>query len=312
MNEQELLLEWYERCGRKELPWRNLMGDQASYGVYVSEVMLQQTRVSAVLEYFDAFMRAYPTLHSLSLASQDAVLLLWQGLGYYSRAKNLLKTAKMTGTKLPSDLDSLLALPGIGDYTARAILCFGFGQAVGFYDTNIKRFFCRYFALTAPSHKTLHRIAQDFLNLKNPFDHNQALLDLGALVCLPKNPHCKICPLHLTCKGRHHPSLYSAGKKVMYTPLTLHLGVYEEGGCVAMFRDQKWNGLYSFPEILPESGRWIGEVKHTRTHYKITAKIYRLYSLPKQAGIELLEDRERFPMSSLSRKILEKLKQCPS
>ncbi len=182
---QQRILEWYEKNGRKELPWRNLKRDGSeAYGVYVSEIMLQQTQVSRVLEtFYFPFLKRFPTLQALNNAQESEVLFLWQGLGYYSRARNMRKCAQICvkdyGANLPANVQSLKQLPGIGSYTAGAIACFGFGESVGFVDSNIKRLFARLFALQNPSQKELESLAQRLLNKSASFNHNQALLDLS-------------------------------------------------------------------------------------------------------------------------------------
>ena len=314
--EHEALLAWYEVCGRKHLPWRNLDPAIASYGVYVSEIMLQQTQVSSVLGYFERFMQAYPTLEALSGAKEEEVLVLWRGLGYYSRAKNLLKTARLTGGKLPDNLESLKKLAGIGDYTAGAILCFGFGKAVGFFDTNIKRFLSRFFAISAPSAKILQSLADGFLNKKDAFNHNQALLDLGALVCIAKNPRCNICPLARFCKGVENPTLYTPRKVVAYEALEVDLGLYEEEGRMAMVRDREYNLLYGLPRLhSPADGQssftaktkisLLGSFKHSRTRYKITARVYAIPVCPKDSEMIAIKDLPTTPLSSFALKALK-------
>ena len=314
--EHEALLAWYEVCGRKHLPWRNLDPAIASYGVYVSEIMLQQTQVSSVLGYFERFMQAYPTLEALSGAKEEEVLVLWRGLGYYSRAKNLLKTARLTGGKLPDNLESLKKLAGIGDYTAGAILCFGFGKAVGFFDTNIKRFLSRFFAISAPSAKILQSLADGFLNKKDAFNHNQALLDLGALVCIAKNPRCNICPLARFCKGVENPTLYTPRKVVAYEVLEVDLGLYEEEGRIAMVRDREYNLLYGLPRLQsPADGQpsftteakipLLGSFKHSRTRYKITARVYAIPTRPKDSEMIAIKDLPTTPLSSFALKALK-------
>ena len=314
--EHEALLAWYEVCGRKYLPWRNLDPAIASYGVYVSEIMLQQTQVSSVLGYFERFMQAYPTLEALSQAKEEEVLVLWRGLGYYSRAKNLLKTARLTGGKLPDNLESLKKLAGIGDYTAGAILCFGFGKAVGFFDTNIKRFLSRFFAISEPRAKILQSLADGFLNKKDAFNHNQALLDLGALVCIAKNPRCNICPLARFCKGVENPTLYTPHKAVAYEALEVDLGLYEEEGRIAMVRDREYNLLYGLPRLQsPVNGQpsfttevkipLLGSFKHSRTRYKITARVYAIPARPKDSEMIAIKDLPTTPLSSFALKALK-------
>lgn len=303
------LLKWYKLCGRKHLPWRNLGFVDGAYGVYVSEIMLQQTQVSSVLGYYEKFMRRFPTLGDLSLADEDEVLVFWAGLGYYSRAKNLLKTAKILKGFLPQTKEELVALPGIGDYTAGAILCFGFGKNVAFFDTNIKRVMIRFFALQNPTQKQLQKVVNDFLNHKDSFNHNQALLDLGALVCTPKNPKCNICPLFDWCGGKNQIELYTQSKKIDYKQVQMHLGIYEDKqGGVAMLRSKKWNNLFSFPEIDPKKQKPFEILSHSRTKYKIEVLLYWLKEQPLNTTIIQRGREKNFPMTSLSLKILKKIK----
>lgn len=215
-----------------------------AYRVWISEIMLQQTQVSRVLSlYYFPFLKRFPTLTHLALAQENEILLAWQGLGYYSRARNIAKTAKIClqhyNARLPSNLKDLEALPGIGSYSAGAIMCFGFKQEVSFVDSNIARLLCRIFALHSPTQKTLLSLAKEILNYKHSFQHNQALLDLGAIICLSKNPKCQICPIRDFCQAYHsqkhidnstlNPSKtndftqFGIQKKIMYEDKKLYL-----------------------------------------------------------------------------------------
>ncbi|MEA3523199.1 MAG: A/G-specific adenine glycosylase, partial [Campylobacterota bacterium] len=192
-NPQKKLLEWYETYGRHELPWRNT---DNIYHIYLSEIMLQQTQVNRVRdEYYPQFLERFPSLHVLANAEQNDVLSAWSGLGYYSRARNLHSSAKLSTKGLPSTQKELIKLPGIGKYTASAICSFGHNQNIPVVDTNIARVIKRFFALLNPPDKTTWKNASDFVNSKDPRHHNLALMDLGSLICLPKNPKCEECPL---------------------------------------------------------------------------------------------------------------------
>src|SRR5215216_3774529 len=185
------LLKWY-RLHKRTLPWR----DHADvYAVWVSEIMLQQTRVEAVIPYFERWMRLFPTVRALAAASEQDVLNAWEGLGYYSRARNLYKAAKIVvekyGGELPRDLDELSKLPGIGRYTLGAISSIAFGMNVPALDGNIKRVYARIFDITEPvdsprGEKILWDIAERHLPKHDAGDYNQALMDLGATICVPK------------------------------------------------------------------------------------------------------------------------------
>jgi A/G-specific adenine glycosylase len=190
---QNKLLAWYNTDGRHELPWRNT---DNIYHIYLSEIMLQQTQVNRVRdEYYSQFLDKFPSLKALAEARLDDVLAAWSGLGYYSRARNLKKTAELSQGNLPHTQKELLKFPGIGKYTASAICSFGHHQNIPVVDTNIARVIKRFFALLNPQENLIWEYATQFVNEKNPRSHNLALMDLGSLVCLPKNPQCNLCPL---------------------------------------------------------------------------------------------------------------------
>ena len=201
------LLNWY-RDNKRTLPWR---GSSDPYAVWVSEIMLQQTRVETVMPYFEKWMRLFPNIRALANASEHDVLNTWEGLGYYSRARNLHKAAKIVSDQydgvLPRDLDALRKLPGIGRYTLGAITSIAFGMDVPALDGNIKRVYARLFDISEPvdstvGEKKLWQLAESQLPKGQAGDYNQALMDLGATICLPKNPRCLLCPLMKICKAR--------------------------------------------------------------------------------------------------------------
>ena len=203
------LLAWYH-ANKRTLPWR---GHASAYAVWVSEIMLQQTRVEAVIPYFEKWMRLFPTVQALANASEQEVLNAWEGLGYYSRARNLHKAAKIVVDRykgeIPRDLDELRQLPGIGRYTLGAIPSIRFGMDVSALDGNIKRVYARIFDIEIPvdtpaGEKILWELADKNLPKGHAGDYNQALMDLGATICVPKNPRCLICPVMKLCKARQN------------------------------------------------------------------------------------------------------------
>ncbi|MCI0555508.1 MAG: A/G-specific adenine glycosylase, partial [Anaerolineae bacterium] len=205
---QDKLLSWY-RDNKRTLPWR--VDNPDPYMVWVSEIMLQQTRVETVIPYFEKWMRLFPNIRALANASERDVLNIWEGLGYYSRARNLHKAAKIVADqydgKLPRDLDALRKLPGIGRYTLGAIASIAFGMDVPALDGNIRRVYARLFDISEPAdspagEKILWKLAETHLPRGQAGDFNQALMDLGATLCVPKNPRCLICPLMKICKAR--------------------------------------------------------------------------------------------------------------
>lgn len=196
-----LLLDYYDAQGR-ELPWRK---NCDPYRVWVSEVMLQQTRVDTVVPYFNRWIEKFPQLSDLAHASEESVLNVWQGLGYYSRAHNLLKAirivAKDMNGLIPRDPIELRELPGIGEYTANAIASIAYDHPVVAIDANLRRVLSRLFDLPDPSPAELKCRATSLLDANRPGDWNQALMDLGATICIPKNPICEKCPVENHCKS---------------------------------------------------------------------------------------------------------------
>ena len=202
------LLAWYSG-NKRTLPWR--VPNPDPYAVWVSEIMLQQTRVETVIPYFAKWMRLFPNVRALANASEHEVLNMWEGLGYYSRARNLHKAAKIVvnehAGQVPRDLLALHKLPGIGRYTLGAIASIAFGMDVPALDGNIRRVYARLFDIAEPAdapvgERILWQLAEEQLPIGEAGDYNQALMDLGATICLPKNPRCLICPLMKVCKAR--------------------------------------------------------------------------------------------------------------
>jgi A/G-specific adenine glycosylase len=201
------LLKWYDRCQR-DLPWRR---SRDPYAIWLSEVMLQQTRVAVVVERYQAFMARFPTLLSLSLASEEEVLALWSGLGYYRRARMLLKAAQFVASQyqgvLPQTAAELRLLPGVGAYTAAAVASIAHGEPVAVVDGNVERVLCRMkgWGAAAPVRRKIEELAACLVSPRRPGDFNQAMMDLGATVCLPRNPQCLDCPVFADCEtqGEH-------------------------------------------------------------------------------------------------------------
>ena len=201
------LLAWFDQ-NRRDLPWRR---DRDPYRIWVSEVMLQQTQVAAVVPFFERFLAAFPTVADLAQADEQEVLRLWEGLGYYRRARNLHQAARRLvaqhGGRFPDDPQACRALPGIGRYMAGAILSQAFDRRLPIVEANSLRVFCRLFGQRAdprrgPASRWLWRTAEDILPKQRAGDFNQALMELGALVCTPKQPKCGACPLAGACAAR--------------------------------------------------------------------------------------------------------------
>ncbi len=203
------LLDWYDR-NRRDLPWRR---GPDPYSIWVSEIMLQQTRVATVIDHYRAFLRRFPTLASLAKAREEDVLAEWSGLGYYRRARMLHKAAQFVADhlegKLPATAEGLRALPGIGAYTAAAIASIAHGEAVAVVDGNVERVLCRLSGWELGSRaggaalkRQIDALAGQLVDPVRPGDFNQAMMELGATVCLPRNPQCLICPIAGECKTR--------------------------------------------------------------------------------------------------------------
>lgn len=304
------IAQWYLEHGRHDLPWR-LTFDP--YRIYLSEIMLQQTQVKTVLERFwEPFLERFPALSSLAEASEAEVLKAWEGLGYYTRARNLHMSAKLCPDGLPKTVKDLESLPGIGPNTARAVAAFAYREKVAILDANVKRILLRFHALEESTPKQLWNLAEEMLG-DDPFVHNQAMMDIGSMICLPKNPLCDQCPLEEACKGRDDPLRYVGNqKKMVYEDLTLHAVVVWDGERIALM--QHTGGLYAklwgFPQLekMPEA-LLIGNVKHSYTRYRVSAKVYegRKNMLPESCRFLFPNEARLLPLAGLTKKILHLL-----
>jgi A/G-specific adenine glycosylase len=206
-NQQRRLLRWFEQH-RRDLPWRR---DRDPYRIWVSEVMLQQTQVATVVPYFLRFVEAFPTLTHLAAAAEEEVLRLWAGLGYYRRARDLHRAARILttehGVRFPRDADVWRSLPGVGRYILGAVLSQAFDQRLPIIEANSQRVLCRLFAQTAdprrgPTRRWLWQTAEAILPNRGVGEFNQALMELGSLICTPRAPRCSACPLAKDCETR--------------------------------------------------------------------------------------------------------------
>ena len=270
----ERLLAWFDRHGRHDLPWQH---PRTPYRVWLSEVMLQQTQVSVVSDYFDRFVTALPDLPALAAAPQDQVLALWSGLGYYTRARNLHATARLCMQshhgELPRDLDALMALPGIGRSTAGAILSQAWGESTPILDGNVKRVLCRVFGIDgwpgAPAvEKQLWSIAETLLPRERPADWTQAQMDFGATLCRRTKPDCTTCPLRDVCRAhledRAHALPAPKPGKALPQRETHMLLITDGEGRVLLQRRPPigvWASLWSLPEHddSGEAQRWFSQ-----------------------------------------------------
>lgn len=284
---RRVLLDHYDRVAR-DLPWRR---ETDPYRVLVSEVMLQQTRVETVKGYYGPWLERFPSLETLATADEDQVLKAWEGLGYYRRARNLHRAARVVredhGGELPDTYGSLRELPGVGEYTAGAVASIAFGERVPAVDGNVRRVFARWFDVPDPKPAWLRTTAADLVDEERPGDWNQALMELGATVCTPRSPKCGVCPVSRWCsaleagsvadrpispKRREVPSRV-IGLAVLHARERVLLEKREEGGLLG--------GMWAFPEIVPDGGG-VPEV----------ARILGL--IPQDAGQPLADVRHRF------------------
>jgi A/G-specific adenine glycosylase len=343
-----LILKWYDHNARR-LPWR---GVNDPYAVWVSEIMLQQTRVETVIPYYLRWMERYPDVQTLAADTEQEVLRMWEGLGYYSRARHLWQAAGILVNKfnaqLPRDPSALESLPGVGRYTAGAIASMAFGADAPALDGNIKRILARVFDIEHPidssaGSKRLWELAAELLPHGRAGDHNQALMDLGALICLPKGPLCVDCPLAKTClsyrQGRVTERPVKTPKKIV-PHITVTAAVIRRKDRVLIARRPSkglLGGLWEFPggkqqagETLVEAlkreiseelaakvkvGEELAVYQHAYTHFRVTLHAYhcKLVGMEPQPleASELawvkLEDLGAYPMGNIDRRIANDL-----
>lgn len=299
------LLEWFDRCGRHDLPWQK---ERSAYRVWVSEIMLQQTRVETVIPYFLRFLERFPTLDDLAEAPIDAVLHHWSGLGYYARARNLHRAAQTIqreyGGKIPEDRILLEQLPGIGRSTAAAILAQAHGQREAILDGNCKRVLARYHRVpgwtgNASVQRELWKIAEALLPDQRLADYTQALMDLGATLCTRSHPRCPDCPVAAGCAARQHNevALYPQPRPSRQLPLQTRWAavIVHADGILLLRRPPEgiWGGLFSLPEQPDRDAlirflhshfgsarletAWTECIHHVFSHYRLELRLLRFY-----------------------------------
>jgi A/G-specific adenine glycosylase len=316
------LLSWYAR-GHRDLPWR---GTGDPYRIWISEIMLQQTRAQAVIPYYERFLRRFPTVEALAGASQEDVLAAWSGLGYYSRARNLWRAARQVAERgsFPRDYPSIRALPGIGDYTAAAVASMAFGLPHAVLDGNVMRVVARAAGDAADigSPRTRRRfraIAQEWLDeaAHQAGSFNQALMELGATVCLPKNPQCPVCPLETGCRARAEGaenSLPIKLKKREPVAVADVLLLIRKGDAILLLRRdaraRHMAGFWDLPsrqDLRAREGRRIGEFRHTITHHHFTFTVLAARARPCGAGFQWFHPAQfaAIPLATTARKALK-------
>ena len=294
MNFAATLLQWFKNNGRS-LPWRET---KDAYAIWLSEVILQQTRIVQGMSYWERFMAKWPTVNDLAAATENEVLKAWQGLGYYSRARNLHTAAQpvMELGGFPQTFKELKTLNGVGDYTAAAIASIAFGEPVAVVDGNVYRVLSRYFGIDTPIDSTegkkgFQALAQSLLPINEPADYNEAIMDFGATQCTPNSPHCSACPLCETCvafREQRINELPVKSKKVKQRERHFTYLCIEYEGKIAIHQrgaGDIWQGLWEFPQeeylTSSEDSAWRTEaqllqkgVKHILTHQILLADIY--------------------------------------
>lgn len=333
-----ILLAWYDQH-KRDLPWRNT---RDPYLIWLSEIILQQTRVAQGLDYYLRFAERFPSPRALADAAEDDVLKLWQGLGYYSRARNLHEAAKSMNGVFPSTYEGVRALKGVGDYTAAAICSIAYNMPYAVLDGNVYRVLSRVYGISTPidsvsGKKEFLALAQKMLDTRRPGDYNQAIMDFGATVCTPQSPACLTCPLVEQCTARLEnrvEQLPVKGQKTKVSARYFHYIYVEQGGDTWLHKrgaGDVWQNLYEpvlleTPEpradisALPGYKKLFGRrtsslvaspVKHVLSHRIIYADLYRVklppsLSVPPEFIRVPQDDVKKYAVSRLVQKLLEK------
>ena len=311
------LLRWY-KSNKRDLPWRRTLDP---YAVWIAETMLQQTQVKTVIPYYERFLRAFPTVESLARAPLQLVLRRWSGLGYYRRAENLSRAAREIARrhsgKMPNDYDRLRALPGIGDYTAGAVLSIAFDRCYPAVDGNVRRVLTR--LVRVESERAVRAVAAALVPRSDPGEFNQALMELGATLCTPRNQRCGDCPIGSLCASglqAGESTVRVSQKRVVFRDRVWPLALVHHRGKILLQR-RAAHGLLSGMWDLPD-GQWadtgrtaslrkalddlriahlrptkIGEIRHAITRWRIRAPIY-LFDLDPHIAIDLPDSRWRW------------------
>ncbi len=316
------LLNWYQKYGR-DLPWRVKGGAHPNaYAVWISEIMLQQTTVATVFTYFDKWMKRFPTIKDLANADLQDVLLTWQGMGYYTRARKIHECAKVLmeryNGQIPNNREELLKLPGIGPYSASSICCFAFNQPETVVDGNVIRVIARLYGITAEiTAKDIYPLAEKLTSREHGADYASAIMDLGATICTPTNPKCTQCPWQGECFAYKKkiqesiPKIKKLEKKSVVGQV--YLWQNEQGAYLIRQRTEKGllHGLWEFPwcEQPLLAGKYT-TITHVFTHFKLTLQIINEkppFEVSNGIWIEP-ENFASYPFSTLMQKIIRKMK----
>jgi A/G-specific adenine glycosylase len=325
------ITNWYRQNGRN-LPWRDTRNP---YKIWLSEIILQQTRVEQGRSYYEKFVKHYPTVIDLANASEQDILNDWQGLGYYSRARNLHFSAKYIRDEcdgiFPQTYDEIIQLKGVGKYTAAAIASFAFDEPKAVVDGNVYRFLSRAFNIDTPidstqGQKDFQILADSLISHQHPADHNQAIMEIGALICTPTQPQCMFCPVTEICEAREKGtqlSLPVKSKKTKVRNRYFHYLVYQQNGSTLIEqRTEKgiWQQLYQFPLIETEKAAISSEPKncssvsetvvHKLSHQHIHARFYTINGFPEKLEKHFIEIESKniqdYPLPRIIDRYLEK------
>lgn len=329
MNFNNELTQWYLE-NKRNLPWRDTTD---AYVIWLSEIILQQTRVEQGLPYFNRFLEKYPNVTAFAAADEDEILKLWQGLGYYSRGRNMLKTARLVqetyNGNFPQSYDQLIKLKGIGEYTASAIASFSANEAKAVVDGNVYRVIARYLGIDEPINSTkgkkiFQQAANDFLNKKNPGLHNQAMMEFGATICKPKNPACGICPVRTGCYAFTHNAINTLPVKLNKVKIRnrfFNYFLFTDGHKVLINKRNQsdiWANMYDLPliettslltpdelfiqpDVIEYFGRdiQIDKISSIKTHVLTHQRLYVRLIILKKQPIKLKESWSYLPVESI-------------
>lgn len=280
---KNILIDWYEDH-KRDLPWRHTTDP---YKIWLSEIILQQTRVVQGMSYYEAFVTNYPTVADLAHASEDDVLTLWKGLGYYSRARNLHYSAKYImehhGGEFPTEYTDILALKGVGKYTAAAICSFAYNLSYPVVDGNVLRVISRLYGITDAIDtpivvKQIYALSESLIDKDRPDQYNQAIMEFGAIQCTAKSPNCMDCPMADVCISRAEDIIEQIpykSKKIKRKSRFFHYLIWENGAqTVVQRREDKdiWQGLYQYPLIETENIAELGLAEICKDYFGLTAK----------------------------------------
>ncbi|MCA4776739.1 A/G-specific adenine glycosylase [Empedobacter stercoris] len=342
MNFNYLILSYFDK-NKRDLPWRHT---KDPFRIWLSEIILQQTRVDQGMKFYNNFIQEFDTIFDLANAEEQKVLKLWQGLGYYSRARNLHYTSKVISDELnghfPTNFNDLKKLKGIGDYTAAAISSIVYNEAVPAVDGNMFRVFARYFNIeddiSSPKTKKIFwDLGLEIIDKKRPGDFNQAVMDLGATICTPKQPKCEICPLNESCEALRLNKVTELPVKLKKTKVSnrfLHFIIIENESTIAFSKrtgNDVWKNLFTFPKIETETDlldkgwildqnlenklTFIDEEKHVLSHqnlfikyWKLNVSLNEITKMKAENNFEMisLNDLEDYPLPKPIEKFINK------